>query len=563
MVDVSDHSLLRRRFLELTGGLGAGLAGTDRAPSGEAGGVASQADERANPYAHQLVVRYHSDRLPSAQAVALQVAQSQNQRATIGVVREPLRFFKLHLDPDIDTDDRDRIRHQLGDGAPIEAVGVETTAKPDYRPIDPGYNNNWEDGDRKPRGPQNNVDVPAIGLESAWDRTKAESTEVAICDTGPVHRDHEDLQAQVARAENPLSNVRWEVTVTPAGERVYRYVNPPFDPSTPPVDHTTAIAGVTAATHNDVGIAGACQAAIRSVSPAMVGQDADALATDMLATVQYAIEQTHATVVNFSHTVRTLPQLVSDVCATADRNRTLIVVSSGNAQYGQRPGMMARQDETITVSRCRRNGIVDPNRSSTGPGIDVTAPGFQILTTTYSPGSTASYDDRGGSSLSAPLVAGIAALGLDYHPPLRTDMDQLRAHIKRTATPIPGMDQEKVGHGMINAARVLAEPPGQAGLQATTPTPPPTQQGGTPSIGREVGNRATVGAGVGGTDGTGTTVVASTRDDRGGPIDDEANRLLTTEQFETETAVFDAETTPWTPDEITQESVSAPDSDSG
>lgn len=65
------------------------------------------------------------------------------------------------------------------------------------------------------------------------------------------------------------------------------------------------------------------------------------------------------------------------------------------------------------------------------------------------------YTQISGTSMSAPFVAGVAALMLEADPTLSTE--EIKRILKETATPMPGFDDFEVGAGFVNARAAVDE----------------------------------------------------------------------------------------------------------
>jgi hypothetical protein len=141
----------------------------------------------------------------------------------------------------------------------------------------------------------------------------------------------------------------------------------------------------------------------------------------------------------------------------------VVVAAAGNRgasdpTRAQWPAAFAREGLVIQV------GASDPWDaravfSSYGPGLDLVAPGTQIMTTfmSYPSANGATYDGyvaAAGTSFAAPFVTGAVGLLASARPELRdTDFQQV---LRRTADDIgdPGVDAA-TGHGRLNLARAL------------------------------------------------------------------------------------------------------------
>ncbi len=177
----------------------------------------------------------------------------------------------------------------------------------------------------------------------------------------------------------------------------------------------------------------------------------------------------------------------------------LVVAASGNDNYNgvsfpaAFPGVLAvgasRRDDT-------RAGF-----SNYGPRLDLVAPGVEVFSTLWRPG-THSYGYYGGSqsssqgtSFAAPHVAGAAALVRA----LRPDLSQAVVYelIRRTADDVaePGFDVF-TGWGRLNARRAVAE--AAIGLQLNLSSEPPTMPvGGLGTVHLAITSPEGVSAGLG------------------------------------------------------------------
>lgn len=116
--------------------------------------------------------------------------------------------------------------------------------------------------------------------------------------------------------------------------------------------------------------------------------------------------------------------LVNRAYALAYKANVISVASMGNREYDT-PGITQYPagfgQGIIAVGNSNRNDQRSGS-SSTGSHIDVVAPGTSILSTVpYTDGVYDYYDYKSGSSMSAPVVSGIAGLMIDINPNLYND----------------------------------------------------------------------------------------------------------------------------------------------
>jgi subtilisin family serine protease len=147
------------------------------------------------------------------------------------------------------------------------------------------------------------------------------------------------------------------------------------------------------------------------------------------------------------------------VCAAVDAGVT-IVASAGNGGTDARKQVPAAYDEVITVSAIADSdgapGGLGPDCSGEeddtfasfsnyGADVDIAAPGVCLETTTKDGG----YGVFDGTSFSAPLVAGAAALYAAAHPGASPADIKDAILNNREAAPIPG-DPDGIPEGVLN-----------------------------------------------------------------------------------------------------------------
>ena len=268
--------------------------------------------------------------------------------------------------------------------------------------------------------------LTAINMPQAWDITQGNAnTIIAILDDG-VDPNHPDLAPKLV-----------------PGYNVY---NSNTDTSgTGLCGHGTAVAGVAAAvTNNNIGVAGVAWK--NDIMPIRItdincGADDWTLASGII----YAADH-GARVANISFGPLFNSNTLTNAAKYMYDKGGWVVVSGGNSgsytYFSDNPYL-------ITVSA---TGSTDLTTfwSSYGPSIDFAAPGIGIQTTTMG----GSYDGLSGTSFSAPIVAGVAALLFSYNPSFTPD--QVYDILKQSAVDrgTPGRD-DNFGWGRIDAGKAL------------------------------------------------------------------------------------------------------------
>lgn len=232
-----------------------------------------------------------------------------------------------------------------------------------------------------------------------------------------------------------------------SGSQVTTDNNPFHDQS----DHGTHVAGIAAAeTDNDQGIAGAAfTATYMAVKAGGAASDSDAIGFGFEGMV-YAAQQ-GADVINCSWGGSGSSRSEQDVINLVTEMGSLVVASAGN-ESKDRLSFPAGYDKVLAV------GAVEPNGSAAsytnyGYKIDVLATGSNILSTSFNGELTT----KSGTSMSTPVVSGLAALVRDLHPGWSAQRigSQIRSSASYVYHSNDSKYNHKLGHGSIDALRAL------------------------------------------------------------------------------------------------------------
>jgi len=171
-------------------------------------------------------------------------------------------------------------------------------------------------------------------------------------------------------------------------------------------------------------------------------------------------------------------EILHQAVREADEAGTVIVCAAGNSGLPVSGIIPAGYPETVAVGASQQDGTVY-ELSNGGPGLDIVAPGIDILTTraAYSDPSGSGerfvgddYFRADGTSVAAPHAAGAAGLLLARDAGL--DPDQVRTALRATALPLEDgrVVSEAGGYGLLQAGALLAiEDP--VGLRLSSPAP--------------------------------------------------------------------------------------------
>jgi subtilisin family serine protease len=310
---------------------------------------------------------------------------------------------------------------------------------------------------------------------AAWDITRGSSAVKVVDIDSEFDTEHPDLKSKLATGRNfdsgspefGTSNVRAQ-----PGDVLHG-------------SHTAGLIG--AATDNGFGVSGACFDCV--VIPYKIGfggdegqSNVDAKFISDLTTALMAAGDSDGVVISMSlGTSRDHPPLRAAV-DYARAHGKIVVASAGNSQLGTQgpagvPNYPAAYPGVIAVGATRPDDTIAPF-STNGDYVDVSAPGDPVLSTWDSrvpPGDSPDapthgqgYKAESGTSMAAPIVAGLAALMKTVRPDLSADeVEQL---MKLTAVDLGAQGQDPVyGAGRIDAfAAVRAA---QAYVRPAPPAP--------------------------------------------------------------------------------------------
>jgi thermitase len=178
---------------------------------------------------------------------------------------------------------------------------------------------------------------------------------------------------------------------------------------------------------------------------------------DAVEAINYAIDRKRAgvnlRVINASWGLTQPSRALEDVIRKAYENGILFAVASGstNTNNDTSPRYPAGYGigNIISVAATDRSGKLVQFSNYGAKSVHLAAPGKDILTTTLGN----DYEQRSGTSMAAPVVAGIAALTLSAHPDL--SVDQQRSLLLESVDKLPGLRGKVSTGGRINAAKAV------------------------------------------------------------------------------------------------------------
>lgn len=305
--------------------------------------------------------------------------------------------------------------------------------------------------------------LESVEAYEAWNSARANgSVTVAILDTGCMV-DHEDLAGNIVDAYNAVTGKSGADAVSDTD------------------GHGTHVCGIVAAVaDNGTGVAGVSYNA--GLLPIKVFSGSTASTAAVVRAYSYIVENAADYNIRVANLSLGISVDSADVMVGADYDRALYnavmdareagiltVCSSGNGASGTSGAYLNFPsdylDMATSVIALRQDGKTgELSRVSTSnynmPGQttkDLSAPGYSIFSTYSKTSKTYGYyRSLNGTSMAAPLVAGVAALVFAANPSLTAQ--QAQGILRGSATDLgaPGWDEE-FGYGEVNARKAVDE----------------------------------------------------------------------------------------------------------
>jgi subtilisin family serine protease len=328
-----------------------------------------------------------------------------------------------------------------------------------YTPDDPQYPQQWH--------------LPQIECPDAWDWTfGSHDVLIGIVDSG-VYWTHEDLQENIWVNEAELNSttyggntmtINWETGAISGGNGYdddgngeiddclgwnHVYNNNQSYQSNPGNDHGTHVAGCAAAVgDNGIGVSGSSMTASILVSTHR-GSVAGSTISNGYDGIMYCAD-TGADIINCSWGGPGNATTANYVVNYATDQGALVVGSAGNDTWSNDVHPSYPNDCTNALCVAATDQADEITYfSNWGTAIDVSAPGVNIKSTVIDGSGYASYQ---GTSMSSPIVSGLAALVMSVHPELCGL--ELKARLEMTTDDINDINPDYaglLGTGRVNA----------------------------------------------------------------------------------------------------------------
>lgn len=357
---------------------------------------------------------------------------------------------------------QDTVLNALSKNPNVEFAELDYYAKAFSPPNDTFFDRQWglENIGQTINGVAGKVDAD-INAPSAWDTTQG-GVIVAILDCG-ISESHPDLANKVVD--------RKDFTNSASGTNdVY--------------GHGTHVAGIVAAvTNNSDGVAGVCPGC--SLLNGKVLDDSGSGAYSWIANGIIWATDNGAKVINLSLGGPWSSTTLENAVNYAWNKGVIVVAAAGNSNnsFYTYP---AAYTNAIAVAATDNQDNRAYFSSYGSKWVDVAAPGVYVFSTWKDTSShydpqpecdlTGCYKYASGTSMSTPIVAGVA--GLVWTSVYNPSASSVRARIESTADKIPGTGTYWSA-GRVNAANAVSQSPSPSPSPTPTPTPivdtqPPT-----------------------------------------------------------------------------------------
>lgn len=294
-----------------------------------------------------------------------------------------------------------------------------------------------EDGDVQILDQQIPWGIARINAPAVWPNNKGTGVKVGIIDTG-IDYNNPDLQANYV----------------PEGYDFYNNDSNPMDDN----GHGTHVAGIVAAVNNTIGVVGVAPEA-RLYAIKVLNASGGGSWSNVISGIDWAI--THGMqVINMSLGSSSGSTALQQACDAANNAGIVVVAAAGNSGNSGGTGTNtvypANYSSVVAVAATTSaSSNQRASYSSTGPAVDLAAPGDSIYSTV--PTNQGSYGTKSGTSMASPHVAGVAALAIasgitDTNGNGRIN-DEIIDKMEHTAIDLGAANRDNLyGYGLVNAS---------------------------------------------------------------------------------------------------------------
>jgi subtilisin family serine protease len=320
-------------------------------------------------------------------------------------------------------------------------------------PRDPQFIDQWALANSGQKGGKAGADISAT---LAWaTSTGSDKVVVAVLDSG-VDYTHEDLAQNMWVRPSSMDPYHDNELGTIDDLNGYNAI----DSASDPMDengHGTHCAGIIGAEgENDLGIAGV-NWKVQIMPLKFMNAGGFGTTKDAIEAINYVIDRKKAGVnvriISASWGSTQKSRALEEVIRKASENDILFVAAAGNASTNndRSPHYPSSYNvpNVISVAALDRNDQLAKFSNFGSKSVAIAAPGVDILSTWLGN----QYEEKSGTSMATPVVAGVAALVLAENP--RLSVEDLRQRLMASTDPIVALKGKTTSGGRINAAKAL------------------------------------------------------------------------------------------------------------
>lgn len=320
-------------------------------------------------------------------------------------------------------------------------------------PRDPRFSDQWALFNNGMKGGTKGADISAM---QAWAvTTGSDKVVLAVLDSG-VDYTHSDLVNNIwVRPANvePYEDKQLGTIQDLHGYNAIENSADPMDDN----GHGTHCAGISGAEGgNDIGIAGV-NWKVQIMPLKFMNAGGFGTTKDAVEAINYVIDRKKAgvnvRVISASWGSTQKSRALEDVIRKAYEAGILFVAASGNASANndRTPHFPSSYNlpNVISVAALDRNDQLASFSNYGVKSVAIAAPGVDILSTWLGD----EYEEKSGTSMATPVVAGVAALVIANNP--KITVDELRTLLLSSVDPLTSLKGKIASGGRINAAKAL------------------------------------------------------------------------------------------------------------
>jgi subtilisin family serine protease len=262
--------------------------------------------------------------------------------------------------------------------------------------------------------------IQKINAPEVWKYTRGQGIKVGVIDTGIDSR-HPDLKQNIRETHDVLNGKNIDDN-----------------------GHGTHVAGTIAAADNQIGVIGVAPN-VQLYSVKAFDKKGNGQVSDIIEALDWCVKK-RVDVINMSFGLNEESQAFHRAIKQVYRRDIVMVAAAGNSGRSDSVMYPARYSEVIAVTALNKSNKV-AEFSSSGPEVDVIAPGVEIESTFNS----SNYKRLSGTSMAAPHVTGTVALILSI---AKVSPESVKLIISSTAEDM-GLPKEKQGDGLLNAKNAV------------------------------------------------------------------------------------------------------------